>query len=81
MIEQSLFVFPGKGGNDVMIKLRIMGLPNDLKWFEKLLKRHRKVKVDNISERLPTLTDPAGMIVKRVKQELDTTTPKRGKNK
>ena len=34
-----------------------------------------------ISERLPTLADPAGMIVNRVKQELDTTTPKRGKNK
>lgn len=35
----------------------------------------------DISERLPTLTDPAGMIVKRVQQELDTTNPKRGKNK
>ena len=34
-----------------------------------------------ITERLPTLTDPAGMIVKRVQQELDTSTPKRGKNK
>ena len=34
-----------------------------------------------ISKRLPTLADPAGMIVNRVKQELDTTTPKRGKNK
>ena len=35
----------------------------------------------DISERLPTLADPAGMIVNRVKQELDTTTPRRGKNK
>ena len=35
----------------------------------------------DISERLPTLADPAGMIVNRVKQELDTTTPKKGKNK
>ena len=35
----------------------------------------------DISERLPTLADPAGMIVNRVKQELDTTKPKRGKNK
>ena len=35
----------------------------------------------DITERLPTLTDPAGMIVKRVQQELDTTAPKRGKNK
>ncbi len=35
----------------------------------------------DISERLPTLADPAGMIVKRVQQELDTSAPKRGKNK
>ena len=36
---------------------------------------------EDISERLPTLADPAGMIVKRVQQELDTSVPKRGKNK
>ena len=36
---------------------------------------------NDITERLPTLADPAGMIVNRVKQELDTTKPKRGKNK
>ena len=36
---------------------------------------------EDISERLPTLADPAAMIVNRVKQELDTTKPKRGKNK
>ena len=36
---------------------------------------------EDISQRLPTLADPAGMIVNRVKQELDTTTPRRGKNK
>jgi Predicted RNA-binding protein len=35
----------------------------------------------DITERLPTLTDPAGMIVNRVKQELDTNTTRRGKNK
>ena len=35
----------------------------------------------DISERLPALADPAGMIVNRVKQELNTTTPKRGKNR
>ena len=35
----------------------------------------------DISERLPTLTDPAGMIVKKVQQELDTTSPKKGKKK
>ena len=36
---------------------------------------------EDISQRLPTIADPAGMIVKRVLQELDTTNPKRGKNK
>ena len=36
---------------------------------------------EDITQRLPTLADPAGMIVNRVKQELDTTTPRRGKNK
>ena len=36
---------------------------------------------EDISERIPTLTDPAGMIVNRVKQELDTNTIRRGKNK
>ena len=36
---------------------------------------------EDISKRLPTLADPAAMIVNRVKQELDTTKPKRGKNK
>ena len=36
---------------------------------------------EDITERIPTLTDPAGMIVNRVKQELDTNTVRRGKNK
>ena len=36
---------------------------------------------EDITERLPTLADPAGMIVNRIKQELDTTNPRRGKNK
>jgi len=36
---------------------------------------------EDFSQRLPNLADPAGMIVKRVQQELDTSTPKRGKNK
>lgn len=68
MCQRHFFIFPGKGGNDVMIKLRIMGLPNDLKWFEKLLKRHRKVKVDNISERLPIKGTKR---YKRVNMEID----------
>jgi putative nucleotide binding protein len=36
---------------------------------------------EDFSKRLPTLADPAGMITKRILIELDTTSPKRGKNK
>ncbi len=36
---------------------------------------------EDIAERVPSLTDPVGMIVNRIKQELDTTTVKKGKQK
>ncbi|MCF0226274.1 MAG: DUF655 domain-containing protein [Methanobrevibacter sp.] len=36
---------------------------------------------EDISQRVPPLSDPAGMIVNRIKQELDTTVVKKGKNK
>ncbi len=36
---------------------------------------------EDISERVPPLSNPAGMIVNRIKQELDTTITKKGKNK
>ncbi len=36
---------------------------------------------EDMTNRIPTLNDPAGMIVNRVKQELDTTTTKKGKKK
>ena len=36
---------------------------------------------EDISERVPALSDPVGMLVNRVKQELDTTTVKKGKQK
>ena len=36
---------------------------------------------EDISERLPTIADPAGMIVKRILLELDTSAPRRGKSK
>lgn len=45
----------------------------------------RKVKpfesFEDLSERVPALTNPVGMIVNRVKQELNTTESKRGKKK
>lgn len=36
---------------------------------------------EDISQRVPALSDPVSMIVNRVKQELDTTTVKKGKQK
>ncbi len=34
-----------------MLKVRLMGAPNDIRWFEKLMERHKKVKVIRISEK------------------------------
>ena len=36
---------------------------------------------EDITKRVPTLSDPVGMLVNRIKQELDTTTAKKGKKK
>lgn len=36
---------------------------------------------EDIKKRVPPLSDPVGMIVNRIKQELDTTTSKKGKKK
>lgn len=36
---------------------------------------------DDLQKRVPLLTDPVASIAKKVKMELDTTQPKRGKNK
>ena len=36
---------------------------------------------EDLSQRVPALSDPVGMITNRVKQELDTTTVKKGKQK
>lgn len=36
---------------------------------------------EDLSNRVPALSDPVGMIVNRIKQELDTTTVKKGKQK
>lgn len=33
-----------------MLKIRLMGTKNDIKWLEKLLKRHSKVDVTEVSE-------------------------------
>ena len=35
-----------------MVKLRIMGTPNDIKWFVKLIHRHKKIKVNCTSDNL-----------------------------
>ncbi|MCR5205164.1 MAG: hypothetical protein K6E47_08895 [Lachnospiraceae bacterium] len=36
-----------------MVKLRIMCTPNDIKWFVKLIHRHKKIKVNCTSDNLP----------------------------
>lgn len=36
-----------------MVKVRIQGTPNDIKWFKKLLNRHKKVKMLRESENFP----------------------------
>lgn len=33
-----------------MLKIRLMGMKKDIKWFEKLLKRQPKVDVTEVSE-------------------------------
>ena len=33
-----------------MLKIRLMGTKNDIKWFEKLLERQTKVAVTEVSE-------------------------------
>ena len=43
--------------------------------------RQEFTSFEDITERVPSLSDPVGMIVNRIKQELDTTTVKKGKQK
>lgn len=33
-----------------MLKIRLMGTKNDIRWFEKILERHPKVAVTEVSE-------------------------------
>ncbi|MDD2981680.1 MAG: hypothetical protein PHN80_17220 [Hespellia sp.] len=36
-----------------MLKIRLMGTKNDIKWFQKILQRHSKVEVIEFSELFP----------------------------
>jgi hypothetical protein len=36
-----------------MLKIRLMGTKNDIKWFQKILQRHSKVDVIEFSEPFP----------------------------
>lgn len=36
-----------------MLKIRLMGTKNDIKWFEKILRRNSKVEVAEFSELYP----------------------------
>ena len=33
-----------------MLKVRLMGTKNDIKWFQKLMLRHRKINVKEVSD-------------------------------
>ncbi len=33
-----------------MLKMRLMGTSNDIKWLKKLLERHKKIKILQMSE-------------------------------
>ena len=36
-----------------MLKVRLMGTKNDIKWFGKILQRHPKIEVTEFSETFP----------------------------
>ena len=36
-----------------MLKIRLMGTKNDIKWFDRLLRRQHKVAVTEVSEMYP----------------------------
>lgn len=36
-----------------MLKIRLMGTKNDIKWFEKILKRNTKIEVTEFSDLYP----------------------------
>lgn len=36
-----------------MLKVRLMGTKNDIKWFEKILQRHPKIEVIEFSDLYP----------------------------
>lgn len=39
-----------KKAGDKMLKIRLMGTKNDIKWFNKVLKKNKKLKVLQISD-------------------------------
>ena len=41
-----------------MLKVRLMGTKNDIKWFGKILQRNPKVEVTEFSEMYPNTTAP-----------------------
>ena len=54
------------------------------KYMWEIIEERKKKEFDSfedISKRVPALSDPVGMLVNRIKQELDTTTVKKGKQK
>jgi hypothetical protein len=38
-----------------MIKVRIQGTTNDIKWFKKVIERNKKIRISSISDPLPNM--------------------------
>lgn len=38
-----------------LLKVRVIGKSNEITWFMKQLTRHSKMKISNVSERLPII--------------------------
>lgn len=36
-----------------MLKVRLMGIKNDITWFQKIMQRHPKIEVTEVSELYP----------------------------
>lgn len=53
VLESVLFLFSVMGKNEVevyeMLKLRLQGTPNEIRWFIRLLQREPRVNLENIS--------------------------------
>ena len=54
-----------------MLKVRLMGTKNDITWFKKIMQRHPKIEVLELSDRYPNKgTDKYYRVYAEVKREI-----------